>query len=331
MAKLSIIIPVFGVEKYIKRCVESLLAQELDDMEFIFVDDHTPDNSIVVVKQMIENHPRKNQFVFLKTPQNGGAGPARNYGMEHATGEYIGFVDSDDWVTTDGFSHLYTKAKECDADMCFGKVVKNYTNGNHDVIVSNPDLTDGDVSRDAFASFLVNYVSFFTSYIYRRSMILIHNLVFYSSGWSEDSYFLATALLSAKRFASVPDVFYHYVIRPGSASTSVDESKYLKRMAVFDGVLDFAHENGSYANYSSEIDFMYIKKGGLSTAANYVHNCSRPQAKVVRKLSNHLFTQIPDAKKNKYVKKNLIARGALLLLKHFPHAFIIFARLSPHE
>jgi len=331
MAKLSVIIPVYGVEQYIVRCVESLLAQELDDMEFVFVDDHTLDASIGIVKDMIEGHTRQGQFVFLQTPQNGGAGPARNYGLKHATGEYVGFVDSDDWVSPDGFARLYSKAKDFNADICFGAVVKHFSDGRRDVVVHNPELPDGEVSNDAFAAFFANYVSFFTSYIYRRSMLEKHGIAFYDGGWSEDSYFLATALLTAKRFASIPNVFYHYMIRQGSASTSVDGTKYLKRMAIFDDVLRFAHDGGAYDNFGPEIDFVYIKKGGLSTVANYVHNCAKPQVQVVRKLADCLFAKVPDANGNKYVKQRLPIRLALLLLRHCPHLFIFFSRFMTHE
>jgi len=326
MVKVSVILPVYGVAQYIKKCTNSLLAQTLEDMEFIFVDDLSPDNSIALVKKMIEGHPREHQFVFLKTTENNGAGPARNLGLQHATGEYVGFVDSDDWVSPDGFALLYNKAKAVDADMCYGAAVKNFSNGQQDVLVSNPILPDGEAPHDDYASFLANYVSFFTTFIYRRSMIESHGLAFYGGGWSEDSYFLATALLTAKRFASVPDVFYHYVVRPGSASTSVDETKYLKRMAVFDEVLRFAHENAAYANYSSEIDFMYIKKGGLSGAVNYVNNCTKPQVEVMRELSEHLYAQVPNTIKNRYVKRKPLLRLALVLWKRCPRLFICFSR-----
>ena len=331
MVKVSIILPVYGVEPYIEKCTKSLLSQTLQDMEFIFVDDHSPDNSIAVVKKIIKGHPREHQFVFLQTAVNGGAGPARNYGLQHASGEYVGFVDGDDWVSPDGFALLYEKAKSCDADMCYGAAVKNFLDGHPDAEVRNPTLPDGEIPHDAHAAFLANYVSFFTTFIYRRSMLEHNRLAFYEGGWSEDSYFLATALLTAKRFASIPNVFYHYVIRPGSASTSIDESKYLKRMAVFDDVLRFSHEKGYYNSYSSEIDFMYIKKGGLSTVDNYVHNCASPQTHVVRTLASHLFDQIPDATNNIYVKKKPLIRIALLLLKHCPRFFTFIIRILHHE
>lgn len=328
MVKVSVILPIYGVEQYIEKCIQSLLSQTLQDMEFIFVDDHSPDNSIALAKKMIEGHPRKHQFVFLRTVENGGAGPARNYGLQHATGEYVGFVDGDDWVTADGFSLLYEKAKAFDADMCYGTAVKNFTDGHSDVVVRNPMLPDGEVSHDAHATFLANYVSFFTTFIYRRSMLEQNGLVFYGGGWSEDSYFLATALLTARRFASIPEVFYHYVIRSGSASTSVDGTKYLKRMAVFDDVLRFAREKGAYAKFSSEIDFMYIKKGGLATAVNYVNNCDNPQKEVMCKLASHLFAQVPEIGKNKYVRRKPLLLMALLLLRKCPRLFICFAHLA---
>jgi hypothetical protein len=97
-------------------------------------------------------------------------------------------------------------------------------------------------------------------------------------------------------------------------------------MAVFDEVLRFAHENAAYANYSSEIDFMYIKKGGLSGAVNYVNNCTKPQVEVMRELSEHLYAQVPNTIKNRYVKRKPLLRLALVLWKRCPRLFICFSR-----
>ncbi|MBQ3949113.1 MAG: glycosyltransferase family 2 protein, partial [Bacteroidales bacterium] len=91
MIKVSVILPVYGVAEYIEKCAQSLLNQTLQEMEFIFVDDHGPDNSIELVQKMIADHPRKQQFVFLKPEHNLGAGMARTYAIPKAQGEYIAF------------------------------------------------------------------------------------------------------------------------------------------------------------------------------------------------------------------------------------------------
>ncbi|MBQ6096807.1 MAG: glycosyltransferase family 2 protein, partial [Bacteroidales bacterium] len=117
MTKVTVILPVYGVAEYIEKCTQSLLDQTLQEMEFIYVDDHGPDNSIELVQNMIANHPRKDQFVFLKPEHNMGAGMARNFAIPQAKGEYIAFVDSDDWVEPDAFAYMVGELEKSGADI----------------------------------------------------------------------------------------------------------------------------------------------------------------------------------------------------------------------
>ena len=116
--KVSIVIPVYNVEKYIERCVRTLFAQTLDDLEYIFVDDCSPDNSIDVMLKVLEEYPvRKPQVKLIRHEINQGVSQSRQDGVEAATGEYIIHCDPDDWVELDMYEQLYTKAKETNADL----------------------------------------------------------------------------------------------------------------------------------------------------------------------------------------------------------------------
>ena len=120
MPKVSVIIPVYKVEKYIERCAKSLFEQSLEDMEFIFVDDCSPDNSISIVKSLLEDYPhRKPHVKFLAHEENRGLCKARNTGLAIATGKYIACCDSDDWVDLTMYEKLYNHAIEENADVCF--------------------------------------------------------------------------------------------------------------------------------------------------------------------------------------------------------------------
>ena len=118
MPKVTMIIPVYGVEKYIERCARSLFEQTLDDMEFIFVDDCSPDRSIEILESVLEEYPvRQSQTHIIRLPKNGGLPHARKIGLQQATGEYILHCDSDDWVDVTMCEKLYSKAIVDDADM----------------------------------------------------------------------------------------------------------------------------------------------------------------------------------------------------------------------
>lgn len=128
MPKVSVIIPVYGVEKYIERCIRSLFEQTLDDIEYIFVDDCTPDNSISILRKVLSEYPnREKQVKILHHEKNKGLAQARQTGLKIASGEYIAHCDSDDWVDVHMYEEMYNKAIEEDADV----VVCDYvvTNG----------------------------------------------------------------------------------------------------------------------------------------------------------------------------------------------------------
>lgn len=116
VAKISIVVPIYNVEKYLAYCIESLIHQSLNDIEIILVDDGSPDKS----GQIAESYAKKDGRIKVIHQQNEGLGPARNTGIKNATGEYIGFVDSDDWVKPDMFDRLYHIANKEKADIVVG-------------------------------------------------------------------------------------------------------------------------------------------------------------------------------------------------------------------
>lgn len=117
--KVSVLIPVYKVEKYIERCAISLFSQTIiEGIEFIFIDDASPDNSIQVLKNLLEKYPtRQKQVKIITHEKNSGSASARNTGFRHASGEYIIYCDSDDWVEPNMYEMLYQKAAETNADL----------------------------------------------------------------------------------------------------------------------------------------------------------------------------------------------------------------------
>ena len=117
---LSVIIPIYRVEAYIERCARSLMEQTMPDIEFIFVDDCSPDGSVEVLQRVIADYPeRQSQVHIIRHEQNRGLPAARNTGLSHATGDYIFHCDSDDYLERDALEQLYTKAVESDADIVY--------------------------------------------------------------------------------------------------------------------------------------------------------------------------------------------------------------------
>ena len=109
MVKVSIIVPVYNVEKYIDKCLQTLVNQTLEDIEIIIVNDGSTDNSEEIIKQYLQAYKNKIKYVIK---ENGGLSDARNYGMKYATGEFIAFLDSDDYVDVTIYEKMYKKAIE---------------------------------------------------------------------------------------------------------------------------------------------------------------------------------------------------------------------------
>ena len=311
--------PVYGVAAYIEKCTQSLLAQTLQDMEFIFVDDHGPDNSIELVQKMIEGHPRREQFVFLKPGHNMGAGMARNFAIPQAKGEYIAFVDSDDWIEPTMFEELYNEAVQVgNVDLCYCHASKDYLDGKPTEILKNPIIEPGQITPGKRNYFLKNYVSLFWTFIYKRDFIEKQHIRYPEDRSADDSFFITCCLLLADSSAHVEKPFYHYLIRPGSVCTTKDSTKYQKRLSTFRKLLEFCKERKVYEEYKDEIDYIYLKKGGVSSVFNYVYNSSEPQKKTLQEILKEIEKQVPDYKKNPYYKNDMTLKGILFLMKVFP-------------
>ena len=112
--KVSIIVPVYNVEKYIAKCLDSLIAQTLKDIEIIVVNDGSKDNSQKVIDEYVKKHP---ELVISLTKDNGGLSDARNFGIPYAKGKYVCFVDSDDYIEHDSIERMYIKAIETQSDI----------------------------------------------------------------------------------------------------------------------------------------------------------------------------------------------------------------------
>ncbi len=319
MIKVSVILPVYGVAEYIEKCTQSLLEQTLQEMEFIYVDDHGPDNSIELVQKMIADHPRKSQFVFLKPEHNMGAGMARNFAIPHAKGEYVAFVDSDDWVEPTMFEELYNAAiAQGGVDLCYCQAAKDYLDGQPTEILRNPEIEPGTLTDEKRRFFLTHYVSLFWTFIYRREMLLSTGIEYPETRSADDSYFVTSNLLLANSVARVDKPFYHYLIRPGSVCTTKDSTKYQKRLATFASLMKFLKDKGVYNDYKAEIDFIYLKKGYLTSVFNYVYNSLEPKKSTVAEIRAEMMRQVPDYGRNAYFRSKMSLRMLDWLLKCMP-------------
>ena len=315
MPKISLIIPVYNAASYIEACLTSLVAQTMDDIEVLLVDDHGKDNSMEMAQQFVEAYPSGKTFRMLATPYNMGPGAARNVGIGAAQGEYIGFVDSDDVVTPDFCEQLYNAAKLHDADMAYCQA--QLVQGGVVSPMNNPVIESGEFVGAKRSSCLTHYVTMMWTFLYRRSLLLSYRIEFPDTRSAEDSYFLTCALLAAQRMACVDKPLYRYLVHEESLSEVRTPHRYLDKVKSFDLLMQFAREKGLYEANKDELDYIYIKKGYLLSILTHIYNEDEPDQLIVRKLYyDHLLRYVPYYKGNPYYHSDYKLRLLHALITH---------------
>ncbi len=241
MPKLSIIVPVYNVEKFLERCLDSILSQTLQDIEVICVDDCSPDRSIEILRKYESLHSR---VKVLQHAQNKRQGGARNTAMDIATGEYIGFIDSDDYIDFDFYQKLYDAAKENDADMAITGIVKHRKQTSRTVI-SFDGLKCYEEKNEKFRACCCPPEFHPVNKIYRRSMLEQNNIRFQEKVMFEDVDFVAKCIFHANKVVTVPGTNYRYIYN-GESTVKGKETpkKQADRYNARKNFVVFAQRNG---------------------------------------------------------------------------------------
>lgn len=253
MIKISIIIAVYNCEKYIEACVRSLFEQTLNDIEYVFVNDATPDNSITVLEKVIEDYPTRKPFIkIINLKKNGGVSNARRIGIENATGEYVIHADSDDWVDKDMYERLYLKAKETDADIIGCNFRHEYTDIQYVFHQQYSDSKEENISR------LINgriFPSLCTS-LTRRSLIIDNKIAFpVGLNMGEDLFFNLQLYLHAKKIVSIDWAPYHYRHTEDSSCMQRTRRSIDSDIAIAGLIEKLMQEQHLYEKYAKDIEY----------------------------------------------------------------------------
>lgn len=224
--KVSVIVPVYNVEKYLRQCLDSLVNQTLKDIEIICVNDGSSDNSLQILQEYSKNYSN----IIVINQKNQGAGLARNVGIQQAQGDYIGFVDPDDWIELNMFEILYNKAVMTDVDIVecdYRMVFENSTKIKNRTLfgslhtwkkfpIACGKIFDWKYVKTQVFSGLRCMV---WNRLYKRNFVLDANLSF-PKGKGEDYPFSLDAVLSAKSIVHCGKILYNYRIRKASLSNN---------------------------------------------------------------------------------------------------------------
>jgi len=222
--KVSVIIPVYNIERYLRRCLDSVIHQSLKDIEIICINDGSTDNSPAILKTYEKNDPR----VRLLDKENAGQGVARNIGIGMAEGEYIGFVDGDDWIEPDMYERMYNAAKKNTSDLHLCCVRRLDTKGNDIGIQCNYERYIGRQFNDEavvfnwhdIADVLFNLERFSVNKIYKSTFIKKKKIRFSPQRCYEDNIFHFRTFLEAGRISITREPLYNYMFNREDATSS---------------------------------------------------------------------------------------------------------------
>lgn len=205
----SIIVPIYGVEKYIERCAESIFQQNYDRIQFIFVNDGTKDRSMVILQTLIESkYKHLESQIIIINKKNAGLPAARKTGVEHATGDYILHVDSDDYIDTNTIKKIADASEKTDADFIYFNVIKEYPRRNS----YKRELDYNNITKEKFLGNILRGKSFgyLVSKCFKRSVYESHPIYYAPYGMHEDIYSSAQLIAYSNSIYHLDEYLYHY-------------------------------------------------------------------------------------------------------------------------
>ena len=290
---VSMIIPVYNVRDYLRKCLDSVAAQTYKALEVIVVNDGSPDDSLEIILEYTAKYPHFSCY----TIENRGQGGARNYGMEQATGDYIMFLDSDDYIAPNCVEALVSAAESTGSDMvvanCYdvredGSILDAYKNVYKSAVTNlaqEPEI-------------LFNRVAPWGK-LYKRE--LLEGLQFACRVWYEDMRLIPKLYLRASKVCYIEDSLVYYVQRRGSTMNNKNYRRNLEVIEAFQDLLGWFQEQGAYETYKDALEFLVIEHVAVSGIARVAMGKGKERNEVIAKLQEYLasFENLYD---NPYLK-----------------------------
>ena len=293
MPKVSIIVPIYNVEGYIEKCLETLINQTLEDIEIILVNDGSTDNSELIAKRFFEKYPEK--IVYLEK-ENGGLSDARNYGIPYAKGEYIAFLDSDDYVEKNMYEEMYELAKRENSDMVQCNFYWEYPDKNKRKIA---DLKEYSGKKEMLVKTRVEA----WNKLIRREILIRNSEIRFPKGLRyEDVEFTYKLVPYVEKVSILNKPFIHYIQRGNSISNTQNE-RTKEIFDVLDNVIEFYKGKNLYEEYKEELEYVYVKTVFCRSLFRMVKiQEENIQSQLLDKTWENVNTKFPDWKKNCILK-----------------------------
>lgn len=295
---ISIIVPVYNAEKYIKKCVDSLVNQTKKELEIILVNDGSTDSSEKIIKEY-----KDKRIKYFKN-KNQGIGKTRNFGIEKASGKYIMFVDSDDYIEKDECEKLYNKAENNNLDIVICDFYKIYDDTGNLEEIRTPGFKDSSLedNPDIITEFLCPWAK-----LYNRKMIIDNKIRFVENLKYEDAPFVIESLCNAKKIGKVNECLNYYVIHSKSETTIRDE-KCFDILKIVDKIRKYTKDK----KYLKEkIDKLTVRIITNYTIQQRMQKNKKVGMKFIDEAFDYLKKEIPNYKENKFFENRGLLRKTI--------------------
>lgn len=319
--KVSIIMPAYNAEKTLERALNSCIHQSLQEIEVIVIDDCSQDSTPRMLKEIQNKYPDKVRTIFQS--ENKKQGAARNAGIDRARGEYILFVDSDDWIDVDMCRQLYNAACKEEADMVGSDYFISFDDRDEIKKVSIcPDMC-GIMDYEKKDKYIKNCGLFWTR-LYKREWLERIKLKFPENIFYEDAFFNFYSVLYANKIAHIERPFYHYYQENVSTTRNRNNPHQYERIILTEYILDWSKNKKELEQYRDIIEYKYLHMHG----ANLIYTClgfDKPDKKIMADLASQIEKSIPNVYKNMAYKKLPFEFRLYLKLNSISPSLCIFA------
>lgn len=328
--KLSIIVPVYNMagDGKLQFCMESLVRQTITDYEIIAVDDKSTDDSLAILHEYEQSYPDK--IKVIASAENKRQGGAKNLGLDAACGEWVGFIDSDDWISPEMFSKLLKKAEETGADVVGCDYTITDQIGKEEGRIEENNSADqvGILDEYKHRRLILGPGSMVIK-IYKRELFERNHIRFPERMFYEDNAIGVLPLLYATHFERVKESLYYYYQHSASTVHTVNMDRLNDRVRAMKIYLDECKNRGFYTKYKDEIDYKVFELGYRNTLFSYLQNTKKAQLSYLVEMRKFLMQYVPDIDKNAYYMQYMDDENKKMISIHQKNSliFLIYYKL----
>lgn len=294
MPKLSVMIPVYNVEAYLRKCLDSVIYPELGDYEIVLVNDGSTDSSYDICREYASRYP---ELIRLISTENGGLGKARDVGIDAAQGEYIIFVDSDDYLSANALPEMMDALKQ-DFEMCIFDI--RSVNEDGKLLKYIPGCQrDDEFTLESYPELLFDMPSAWNK-IYRRSLFTENAIYYPSRVWFEDMYVTPHLYTKAEKLLAIHKPWYNYLQRPGSITNNKNAQRNLEIIPAVDAMLNAYRAEGLFDKYRAQLEYSAFYNQVLTSTTRV--NLADWRSDVQDALCEDYLKKFPDYLENPYIK-----------------------------